>query len=407
MESTPNILHNLVEIVRYTWRVVTDTIKAVFRDPGVLIIFIVAGLIYPVLYNLIYWNNTLRDVPIAVVDRSGSPESIRFIRELDATADVQVLYRCTSMPEAERLMRAQKIHGILYFPPEYEDCIETAQAPAHISLYADMTSFLYYKTFYMAANMVMLDEMHNIQIDRYTRMGQDPNFAWALIQAAPYEEVKLYNEYDGYGDFLIPPVLILILHQTLLFGICMLRGTYYEEHKNIYSGNAHHFVHAILIAVGMGMAFLLIYLFLGTIDLIVIPRLFVMPSVGSPWDILQFMVPFLLSSIFFSITVSGFIHSRETGMLLLLSTSLIFLFISGVSWPQVSIPKAWRHLSYFFPSTWGIHGYLHICSMGANIADTAREFNALWYLTGVYFLTSVLGFYVTIKPKRKKESLSL
>ena len=388
--------------IMFLWQVFTDTIYAVFHDSGVVVIFIVAGLAYPVLYNILYWNNSLTEVPVAAVDLSGSIESTRFLRKLDATHDVKIEYRCTSMQEAERLLKAQKIHGIILFPKDYSTNIETARDVAHISLYLDMTSFLYMKAFFTATNMVMLDEMHNIQIDRYQRMGYGNEFAWSLIQEVPYEEVRLYNESDGYGTFLIPAVLVLILHQTLLFGTCMLMGTYYEDKRKIFSGNAHHISHAILITIGMALAFTVIYLGLSTIDLILIPRLFSLPHIGSMIDILQFIVPFLLATTFFSIFVASFMKNRETGMVLLLSTSLIFLFISGVSWPQVSIPKPWVYLSYFFPSTWGIHGYIHISSMGATISDTIREYNALWILAAFYFVLSTIHMYFYIKPKNRR-----
>jgi len=402
-ELLQKILRNSTLAIKYIWKVIVDTTKAVFTDPGVVVIFVVACLAYPILYNFIYLNNSLTDVPIAVVDRSGCAESVTFIRKLDDTPDVRVEYKCTSMKEAEALMRAQKIHGIIYFPSEYEACIEAGKGVAHISLYCDMTSFLYMKSVYMAANMVMLDEMHNIQLDRYQKMGMTEETTWTLIQAAPYEEVKLYNETDGYGTFLIPSVLVLIIHQTLFFGICMLRGTYYEEKKNMHSVRGHKWIHALLITIGMGIAFLLIYLGLGTFDLIIVPRIFNLPHIGSAWSVLQFMVPFILATTFFSITISSFIHNRETGMVLLLSTSLIFLFISGVSWPQPSIPIAWKYLSYFFPSTWGIHAYIHINSMGATITETIKEINSLWILSGVYFLTSAIGFYHAIKANNAKK----
>ena len=119
-------------------------------------------------------------------------------------------------------------------------------------------------------------------------------------------------------------------------------------------------------------------------------------------DIMQFTVPFLLATSFFSIFVAGFMRNRETGMVVLLSTSLIFLFISGVSWPQPSIPKAWVYLSYLIPSTWGIHGYIHISSMGATVNETIKEFNALWILAGIYLLAATIQMYIFIKPKNKR-----
>ncbi len=49
------------------------------------------------------------------------------------------------------------------------------------------------------------------------------------------------------------------------------------------------------------------------------------------------------------------------------------VFIAGVSWPQEMLPDERCYLSYFFPYTWGVHGFPHTNSMGATLAGTARE----------------------------------
>ena len=92
--------------------------------------------------------------------------------------------------------------------------------------------------------------------------------------------------------------------------------------------------------------------------------------------------------------VSVFIRNRESGMVLLISTSLLFLFIAGVSWPQQMLPSAWRILSYFFPYTWGAHGFIHINSMGATLAQTSKEYISLWILAGGYFLLNCILLFV-------------
>ena len=64
--------------------VFVEELRRVFRDPGVLIIFIVAGLLYPILYNCIYWKDNVDNVPVAVVDLSCSPESREFLHRWNA-----------------------------------------------------------------------------------------------------------------------------------------------------------------------------------------------------------------------------------------------------------------------------------------------------------------------------------
>ena len=365
-----------------------------------MVIFIVATLAYPLIYKALYWNEQINDVPVAVVDLSNSPESRAFLHRWNASPDIRLTHSCTSMAEAEQLLRNQKVHGIIYFPHDFERQLADPLGKAHISLYCDMSSFLYMKAIYLSCNQVMLESMRNIQIDRYEQMGMDKEFAWALVQDAPYSETALFTPTGGYGSFLIPAVLMLILHQTLLFGICMLGGTAREENDENYSFAS---------LIGRAGACFLIYFGLAAILLGFFPRLFGIPHIGAIDDILLLIVPYLLAIIFFSLCVSVFIRNRESGLVLLISTSLIFLFMAGISWPKEMIPDAWRYLSYFIPYTWGAHAFIHINSMGASLlhtngfaASAATEWIALWILAAFYFIMASGLFY--IRKKRVLEN---
>jgi ABC-2 type transport system permease protein len=372
----------------YKYKIVKSFVtelQRIFRDPGVMVIFIVATLAYPLIYKALYWNEQICDVPVAVVDLSNSPESRTFLHRWNASPDIRLTYSCTSMAEAEQLLREQKVHGIIYFPHDFARQLADPLGKAHISLYCDMSSFLYMKAIYLSCNQVMLESMRNIQIDRYEQMGMDKEFAWALVQDAPYTETALFTPTGGYGSFLIPAVLVLILHQTLLFGICMLGGTAREENEESYSFSS---------LIGRAGACFLIYYGLAAILLGFFPRLFDIPHIGSIGDILLLIAPYLLAVIFFSLCVSVFIRNRESGLVLLISTSLIFLFMAGISWPKEMIPSAWRYLSYFIPYTWGAHAFIHINSMGATLAQTSMEYTALWILAGGYMLLACGLFYL-------------
>lgn len=369
----------------------TYELRRIFRDPGVLVIFLLATLAYPLIYKAMYWNEQITNVPVAVVDLSNSPDSRAFLHKWNASPDVRLAYSCTSMAEAEKLLRDQKVHGIIYFPRDYAAQLADPLGQAHISLYCDMSSFLYMKAVYLSCNQVMLESMRNIQIDRYEQMGMDKEFAWSLVQDAPYSETALFTPTGGYGSFLIPAVLVLILHQTLFFGICMLGGTAREE-------NVEDSFQSLI---ARACAYFLIYYALAAILLGFFPRLFGIPHIGAIDDILLFIVPYLLAVIFFSMCVSVFIRNRESGLVLLISTSLIFLFMAGISWPKEMIPVEWRYISYAIPYTWGANGFIHINSMGASLlhtngftASAAPEFWALWILAGVYFLLACLLFYI-------------
>ncbi|MBR1426855.1 MAG: ABC transporter permease [Paludibacteraceae bacterium] len=367
-----------------------NELRRIFRDPGVLTIFLVATLAYPLIYKVVYWNEQITDVPVAVVDLSHSPQSRAFLHKWNAAPDIRLTHTCASMIEAEQLLREQKVHGIIYFPRDFADQLADPLGQAHISLYCDMSSFLYMKAIYLSCNQVMLEDMRNIQIDRYEQMGIGKDMAWALVQDAPYHEVALFTPTGGYGSFLIPAVLILILHQTLFFGICMLTGTAREENRENYS---------LRNLIGRAMAYFLVYYGLAAILLGLYPRLFGLPHIGQFGDILLLMVPYLLAVIFFSLCVSMFIRNRESGLVLLISSSLIFLFLAGISWPKEMIPDEWWYIACCIPYTFGAHAFIHINSMGASLAATSTEFIGLCIQTVAYFLLACGLFYLRRRPK--------
>jgi ABC-2 type transport system permease protein len=253
--------------------------------------------------------------------------------------------------------------------------------------------------------MVMLETMQNIQIDRYEKMGYGKEFSWELVQASPYTETTLFAPTGGYGSFLIPAVLVMVLHQTLFFGICMLAGTVREERKELYRLPGRKRGYSALRTIfGRGAAYFLIYYALAAVLLGFLPRLFDLPHVGSIIDILSFNVPFILSVIFMSICVGFFIRNREAGFVLLISTSLVFLFIAGISWPKEMIPVGWRVASWFIPYTWAANGFIHINSMGATLWQARTEYMALWVLTAAYFVLAVVMFLIAGYRQDHKES---
>lgn len=378
------------------WYVFTYELKRIFTDPGVMVIFFVATLAYPFIYKTIYWKEQVENIPVAVVDLSGSPESRTFLHKWGGSPDVRLAYTCRSMGEAEKLMRDQKVHGIVYFPRDFAQQQADPFGKATISLYMDMSSFLYMKGIFMSCNQVMLETMRNVQINRYQAMGYDNEFAWTLVQDAPYTETALFNPVGGYGSFLIPAVLMLILHQTLLLGICMLGGTAREENNELFLIPGRSRSYSVLrIVLGRSLAYFILYMAIGSVLLLLMPRLFNLPHIGHVGDILRMMVPYLLACIYFSMSISVFIRNRESGMVLLISTSLIFLFMAGISWPKEMMPDEWLMLSKAIPYTWGAHAFIHINTMGATLWTTRQEYIALWWLAGGYFLLTCVLLWIT------------
>lgn len=380
--------------VFFTW---ATEFKEIFRDKGVLVLFVLAPFAYPVLYGTIYKNEVLRDVPIAVVDLSSSQWSRKYIRAIDATPDVKVAAHSLSVEEARQLYLHRKVHGILVIPEEFQHKLNRNEQ-ATVAGYADMSSFLYYKALMMAVSYVSRDLGLEIQLSRVMADGQ--TYQRALVAAAPftYSHTALFNPTGGYASFLLPAVFILIIHQTLLMGIGMLAGAAYERNPFLYLnrvGDVRQSVFGLLI--GKSLAYLVFY---GVVCFYIIGLVvpwFNLPHIGDFVTLLLFFLPFLLATIFFSMTLAVFLKEQEHSMLLFLFLSVPLLFVSGVSWPVDGMPRFWKVVGWLFPSTHGITGYVKINTMGAKLNGVEWEYFSLWILTGFYFCTAYLARIIQLK----------
>lgn len=382
--------------VFYIW---AREMKQTFSDEGVIIFMILVPLLYPLLYSWIYTNEVVREVPVAVVDMSQSQSSRQFIRDVDATPDVDVAYYCGSMEEAKRLEAAQKVKGILYFPEDFSLSLHRGEQ-AHVGVYCDMSLMLTYKAIYTGTQAVVSRVNADIQIANgggYTERDDE-----LTVEPLSIHEVSIFNAMGGYGNALIPAVLVLIIQQTLLLGIGLSAGTARERYANkglvsVSERDAGVFQ----VVLGKALCYFMIYAVMGTYLLLVVPRLFGYTSLLTAETAFGFLLPFTLACIFFSMTFSCVVRHREDVMLLVVFTSVPFLFLTGVSWPQSNIPAFWEYVSYLLPSTFGVRGFLRLNGMGATLTDIQPEFYALWIQAACYFLLTCGVYYHQLRLERR------
>ena len=380
----------------FIWK---DELKNVFKDSGVMIFFFLVPFIYPLLYAFIYNNEVVHNAKMVVVDQSDSDLSREYIRKVDATADVKVVAVCSDMEEAKRMMDAKEAYGILYFPSEFSKNIHKGKQ-ATVSLYCDMSALLFYKAFLLATTEVSLE------IGKELRAQNNPSSTIEqekiTINPIPYESVALFNSQNGFASFLVPAILILVIQQTLILGIGMLGGTAREKNRfHSLVPISRHFNGTLRIVFGKSLTYILLYIVVCIWALGVVPKLFSLPQVGEPWTVMLFVLPYLFASIFLSMTLSGFMTSRESPMLVFVFTSVILLFISGVSWPKEAIPPFWKAIGYLFPSTPGIQGFIRINTAGASLNEVAHEYRTLWIQAGIYFITACIIYRYQIMRSRK------
>ena len=378
-----------------------DEVRTTWKDEGVLIFFILVPLFYPLLYSWIYTNEVVREVPVAVVDLSHSAMSRDFIRQFDASPDTRVAYYCNNLEEAKDVIGRQEAFGVLYFPTDFQTNVMRMEQ-SRVSVFCDMSFMLYYKAIFQTATAVAGNVNSGIQIERAGNWTDREDEI--TTKPLDFDEVQIFNATGGYGNFIIPGVLMLIIQQTLLLGVGLSAGTARERSTTgSFLPDDRYYDGVFRTVLGRALCYFMIYAVVAAYVSLAVPRMFSFTSLLSPGDTFWFMLPYVLSCIFFSMIVSCTILHRENIILVVVFTSVPLLFISGVSWPQSAIPEFWQWLSWLFPSTFGIRGFVRMNTMGALLGDVRVEYVALWAQTIVYFfITCLLYRWQVIKKLRIK-----
>lgn len=387
----------------YIW---AQEMKSLVHDEGVAIFFIVVPIFYPLLYSWAYNNEVVEEVPVAVVDMSHSATSRQFARQYDASPNVKVAYRCNDILEARDLMEKQVVHGFVVIPTDFDNCINRMEQ-AHISVFCDMSLMLTYKAIFSTATSVVQDMNADIQVAVSGMLQPDavaPTARQETVQTHPldFDEVQLFNPTGGYGSFIIPAVLMLIIQQTLVLGIGLSAGTARENnrYKDLVPIN-RHYTQISTIIFGKSMCYFMVYVVIAAWLTLVVPKIFHFTSLFPPRDLLHLMLPYLLACIFFGMFVSCIVRYRENVMLFVVFASVPMLFLSGVSWPQSAIPSYWQGFSWLFPSTFGVRAFVRMNSMGATLADVREEYICLWLqMLAYFFATFAVYRYQLIRTRR-------
>lgn len=356
----------------------------VFRDIGVLIFFFGLPLFYPLVYTLIYNPEIIKDMKIAVVDECRTARSRELTRMIDATQALEVYAQATNLNEAREMQNNHEIYGIFLIPADYDKKIGRGEQPT-VTYYSDMSLLLRYRSALSALTNVQLALGADLRTESMDRLGE----VTSLITTPQIEAnaVMLGDPTQGFASFIIPGILILILQQSMLLGVTMLAaGSSERRRRNGYLDPLAVNSPPSATVIGKMLCYVVIYIPLTLYAIRLVPDMFSLPRVGDVWEELIFLMPMLIGSAFLGLALSVFVTERESSLLVIVFTSVVFLFISGLTWPRYAMNGFWTLMGDCLPCVWGIEGFIRMNSNGSSLAGESHCFIMLWVLAAIYFV---------------------
>lgn len=367
--------------------------KLFFTDPAAILILVVASIFYAFYYPTPYIYQTATKIPVAVVDLDNSAKSRELIRMASATQQINVRSVYSNILDAENAMANENIYGFMVIPKN----IETSLSKGYN---VNLDVFTHGAYVMMHGNIATAFTTSALTLGATTKVKQialtkkvPAAKAMAMRDPIPINTQTMFNSSGSYSNYVVPSVLVIILQQTLIIGICALGGS--RAHRKFRKKARESVVEneqPMIRYFGRALAYLLHYSCFIIFYHFVVYSIFDFPRRGALALILLFAFVFFSSVINFGMILSQLFLHRETSMQIFVFTSIPLLFISNFSWPSTLLPTWLKAVSYISPSTLAVPAWIAIEQRGADIYSAAYVLYPL-ALQAIFYL--ILGVALT------------
>ena len=362
--------------------IIRNEFKLIFSDGGVLLILVFAMLIYTMIYSSAYGNEVVESVAIVVVDEDNSAESRSVINGLRAGQRTAVRYEVANMTEAKELFYTRGAHGIIFIPDGFERDV-LAGNQANIGVILDGSHLLLYRQVLEQVTEDVLSLGASLEVMRLVAKGADDLAAMDVVQPIIYDGHILHNPSMGYGSFVMPSIVVVIIQQTLLIGLGMLG----VRRKGLQLTT----LNSIKSIVAKLLTYIIIYGINLTIILAIIWPIFGFPYEGATIDVVIIFTLYIIAAASLGLALSHLFKRREAPLMLLLWSSVPVLLLAGVSYPKEAFPEWLYLIGRVFPSSSAVNAYVNIGTAGASLIDVSEDLIVLIALTLVYLALAIVA----------------
>jgi ABC-2 type transport system permease protein len=286
-------------------------------------------------------TNDVRNVPLAVLDQSRSPESRTLLDAYRAADYFRIAYDVQSEAEIETLIAGGDARAAVIIPPDYAQRLSDGNAQvAFILDGSDPTSA---STALSAAQLISQSHSTEILTERFASTGTN-------MRVLPPVEVRTrvwYNPDLVSAYFMIPGVIGMILYA--IAAILTATSVVRERERGTIEQLIVTPIRPWELIVGKLMPYVILGFF-NTIEVLAVGHWwFGMPIRGDLGLILILSVDFLITGLGIGLFASTIANTQQEAMLTVWMTLLPSIFLSGFFFPIEAMPAFLRMLSYLMP----------------------------------------------------------
>ena len=345
------------------------TWRAILSHRAAFAILILAVVAYGFYYPLAYQHQTATQMPLAVVDLDHSQLSRTLAQNLSAAEGVRLARITGDFAEAKAMLEDRQVDAIVMIPAGVERGVLTGTASGGLAIYVNGA--------YLVRASAIGATLKSVLAGSVEEALKAPAHAIGLQTLTPIKVVvrPMFNTREGYGSFAVSGVAILIVHQTLLFGVVMLAADRRTTLLGRLSPPAFFGVLSAFSLLGAASTLFYVGFVFWFQDY---------PRGGNFGGMLLATALYVPAAILLALFVGSFFDRPERSSQVLVSLSAPLFFLSGLSWPHSAMPAPLVALAWAVPSTPGIQVMIKLNQMGAHLAEVLPELTVLAAQIAVY-----------------------
>lgn len=359
-------------------------LKALLKNSTILLTVIGGSIFYSFLYPQPYLKELPRHQNIVLIDKDNSFKSRRLAFMIDATANVRIVKQSFEEKQIKKFIESENVVGYLIIPKNFQrDLAQKSSASVVFGANA----------VYMLSFGAISESIHNA-INAFSKnvILNYKTYGQKFVQKAP-PTVELnaktaFNLANGYINYVVPAVFMLILHQIMLIGSA-------QQTRDILSNPYTKSESVVKILSIRMLMFMILYGFLFayfTGFIFLQNHVLTHANMSQLW-ILAFAYIFSTTSLGFFL--GSLIKKQELITFFVLLSSLILVFTSGFVWPKFAITPWVLGVVDWVPSTHGIMGFLRLNQLGDHFTNVVFICENLSILGVFYFLLTWLVIRVS------------
>jgi ABC-2 type transport system permease protein len=312
----------------------------IFRDTRTLALILVIPIMQ--LFLLGYSaTNDVRNIPLAVLDRSRSMESRALLESYRAADYFRIAYVVDSEAEIEDLLMSGRARAAVIIPPDYAQRL--ADGDAQIAFLLDGSDPTSASTALSASQLIGQAHALSILLQKFERGGMS-------LRVQPPLEVRTtvwFNPDLISAHFMIPGVIGMILYA--IAAILTATSVVRERERGTIEQLIVTPIRPWELIVGKLMPYVILGFF-NTIEVLAVGHWwFGVPIRGDLGLIILLSGIFMITGLGIGLLASTIANTQQEAMLTVWMTLLPSIFLSGFFFPLEAMPAFLRALSYLMP----------------------------------------------------------